>query len=43
MVSGKWSVPGAGKRLMTWLHLLNGCAEINKMLDASIKSLSTVH
>ena len=42
-VSDKWRVPGAGKRLMTWLHFLNDCAEINKMLNASIKSLSTIH
>ena len=28
---------------MTWLHFLNDCAEINKMLNASIKSLSTIH
>ena len=35
--------PGAGKRLMTWLHFLNDCAEINKMLNASIQSLSTIH
>ena len=28
---------------MTWLHFLNVCAEINKMLNASIKSLSTIH
>jgi hypothetical protein len=27
---------------MTWLHFLNVCAEINKMLNASIKSLSTI-
>ncbi len=42
-VSGKWSVPGAGKLLMTWLHYLRDCAEINKMLNASIKSLATIH
>ena len=42
-VSGKWSVPGAGKLLMTWLHYLKDCAEINKMLNASIKSLATIH
>ena len=42
-VSGKWRVPGAGKRLMTWLHYLKDCAEINKMLNASIKSLATIH
>ena len=42
-VSGKWRVPGAGKRLMTWLHFLNVCAEISKMLNASIKSLTTIH
>ena len=42
-VSGKWSVPGAGKLLMIWLHYLEDCAEINKMLNASIKSLSTIH
>ena len=28
---------------MTWLHFLNVCAEINKMLNVSIKSLSTSH
>ncbi len=28
---------------MTWLHFLNDCAEINKMLNASIQSLSTIH
>ena len=28
---------------MTWLHLLKDCAEINKMLNASIKSLATSH
>ena len=28
---------------MTWLHFLNVCAEINKMLNASIKSLFTIH
>ena len=28
---------------MTWLHYLKDCAEINKMLNASIKSLSTIH
>ena len=28
---------------MTWLHFLKDCAEINKMLNASIKSLSTSH
>ena len=28
---------------MTWLHFLNDCDEINKMLNASIKSLSTIH
>ena len=28
---------------MTWLRFLNDCAEINKMLNASIKSLSTIH
>ena len=26
---------------MTWLHFLNDCDEIDKMLNASIKSLST--
>ena len=28
---------------MTWLHFLNDCTEINKMLNASIQSLSTIH
>ena len=28
---------------MTWLNFLNDCAEINKMLNASIQSLSTIH
>ena len=28
---------------MTWWHFLNDCAEIDKMLNASIKSLSTIH
>ena len=28
---------------MTWLHYLKDCAEINKMLNASIKSLATIH
>ena len=28
---------------MTWLHFLNDCAEIDKMLNASIQSLSTIH
>ena len=28
---------------MTWLHFLKDCAWINKMLNASIKSLSTIH
>ena len=28
---------------MTWLHYLEDCAEINKMLNASIKSLATIH
>ena len=28
---------------MTWLHYLKDCAEINKMLNASIQSLSTIH
>ena len=42
-VSDKWSVPGAGKLLKTWLHYLKDCAEINKMLNASIKSLATIH
>ena len=28
---------------MTWLNFLNDCAWINKMLNASIKSLSTIH
>ena len=29
---------------MTWLHLLNDCAEINKMLNVPIhKKLSTIH
>ena len=36
-------VPGAGKRLVTWLHSVNGCAKINKMLNVSIQSLSTIH
>ena len=27
---------------MTWLHYLKDCAEINKMLNASIKSLATI-
>ena len=31
------------KRLMTWLHLLNDCAEINKMLNVPIQKLSTIH
>ena len=31
------------KLLMTWLHYLKDCAEINKMLNASIKSLATSH
>ena len=39
----KWRVPGAGKRLMTSVHLLNDCPEINKMLNVSFKSLSTSH
>ena len=43
MVSDKWSVSGAGKRLMIGLHLLNDFAEINKLLNASIKSLATIH
>ena len=42
-VSDKWRVPGARRRPMTWLHFLNDCTEINKMLNASIKSLSTGH
>ena len=28
---------------MTWLHFSNDCTEINKMLNASIQSLSTIH
>ena len=28
---------------MTWLNFLNDCAWINKMLNASIKSLFTIH
>ena len=28
---------------MTWLHYLEDYAEINKMLNASIKSLATIH
>ena len=28
---------------MTWLHLLNDCAEINKMLNVPIQKLSTLH
>ena len=28
---------------MTWLHYSKDCAEINKMLNASIQSLSTIH
>ena len=28
---------------MTWLHYLKDCAEINNMLNASIKSLATIH
>ena len=28
---------------MTWLNFLNDCAEIDKMLNASIKSLATIH
>ena len=28
---------------MTWLHFLNDCAEIDKTLNASIQSLSTIH
>ena len=28
---------------MTWLHLLNDCAEINKMLNVPIQKLSTIH
>ena len=28
---------------MTWLHFLKDCAWINKMLNASIKSLATIH
>ena len=28
---------------MTSLHYLKDCAEINKMLNASIKSLATIH
>ena len=39
----QWRVPGAGKRLMTWLRFLNDCPEINKMLNVSFKSLSTSH
>ena len=27
---------------MTWLNFLKDCAEINKMLNASIKSLATI-
>ena len=28
---------------MAWLHFLDDCAEINKMLNTSIESLSTLH
>ena len=28
---------------MTWLHYLKDCAEINKMLNALIKSLATIY
>ena len=28
---------------MTWLHLLNDCTEINKMLNVPIQKLSTIH
>ena len=28
---------------MTWLNFLKDCAEINKMLNAPINSLSTIH
>ena len=28
---------------MTWLNFLKDCAEINKMLNALIKSLATIH
>ena len=28
---------------MTWLHLLNDCAEIKKMLNVPIQKLSTIH
>ena len=28
---------------MTWLHLLNDWAEINKMLNVPIQKLSTIH
>ena len=28
---------------MTWLNFLKDCAEINKMLNALIKSLATSH
>ena len=28
---------------MTWLNFLKDCAEINKMLNASIKSLATIY
>ena len=42
-VSDKWRVPGSGKRLMTSLHLLNDCAEINKMFNVPIQKLSTIH
>ena len=43
MESVQRRVPGAGKRQMTWGTLLSDRAEIDKMLNVSIQSLSTIH
>ena len=41
--SGQRRILGAGKRRMTWLHVFNDRADVDKMLNASIQSLTTIH